>query len=456
MTEARIATNAPLRFAVAALVAITLLAAVPAQAAPRGSLDRSFGGGRGYVMTNFHTGRYDLAYLHSVRGTSTGRPMAVGSSGSVWSHQYLAAARYLDDGTLDRRFGKRGRKIIATGNGTWEFGSIATGAGPAGSTVVAGLFHHNLGDVDLAPVDVQSELISTRLRADGSIDRAYGTKGRTVVPISPSLLIGYYTTEIGAHVGRDGSVTFAAWSVLLAPCGFGVPCAPHPSFLTLVRLTRSGSLDPTFGARGIAVVPTPEAWYWSDLVVRGDGRLDVIGSEGNDILIRRFLPNGIPDAAFGVAGIAVVDAGTISHSPFTSALAPNGDIVIAAIWSNDLDPLGPWRTVLVRVHPDGSIDKHFGRNGAAVIHTQTVNGINQLIVTRTRIYAAVEDYRDKPHAYVLCLDAAARSTLWRSPDLPMEPFGLTLALAGRHLLVGGTATPYQKYEMDFATYRLNV
>jgi uncharacterized delta-60 repeat protein len=100
-----------------------------------------------------------------------GRRIVVAGAGrSIGSSRGgFGVARLRPDGALDRRFGRRGRRVVAVGGGWAVAQALAVTRG--GRLVVAGSAGTGL---DWRPA-------VARLRAGGSLDRSFGRRGRVVV-----------------------------------------------------------------------------------------------------------------------------------------------------------------------------------------------------------------------------------------------------------------------------------
>jgi uncharacterized delta-60 repeat protein len=218
---------------------------------PNGSLDSSFGE-RGVVRTG--VGSRAEAAAHAVALQRDGKIVVAGGVFSTTPHRYaFLAARYLPDGTPDRAFGEAGRVQIPSRDFT---------GGQFDEVVVT-----SRGDIVLAGSAVFSRrsdgLRVVRLRADGSIDRTFGTKGTVAIRLSTTQPC---CSQVGAlHVGPDGRVTVA-----------GQDSALQRRF-AVVRLTSSGRLDRRFG-RGGRFVRRWSGDRWgmvSELVPAGSGLIAV-------------------------------------------------------------------------------------------------------------------------------------------------------------------------------------
>ena len=80
------------------------------------------------------------------------------------------------------------------------------------------------------------------------------------------------------------------------------------------RILGNGQTDTSFGDDGVASIDFFDSdTYTGDVVVDGDGDIVVAGSaaglrRGDDMAVARLSPTGVPDVSFGVGGVFVTDA----------------------------------------------------------------------------------------------------------------------------------------------------
>jgi uncharacterized delta-60 repeat protein len=145
-------------------------------------------------------------------------------------------------------------------------------------------------------------------------------------------------------VQRDGKVILAAWS---APKGQSGPTLDgQSSQVSLVRLNRNGTIDPSFGDDGFVRFDVPTRhWYYDALPValQADGKVLVGGDN-----LHRFNADGSLDLTFGNGGqVATESPGLVRAIAVTSS----GKIVTAG-YNFDLQSF----------NPDGSVDASFHRS----------------------------------------------------------------------------------------------
>lgn len=128
--------------------------------------------------------------------------------------------------------------------------------------------------------------------------------------------------------------------------------------LAPLAAAQPGTLDPTFGTDGVHAVP---GFASLALATQPDGAFILAGAEADDFQpsLRRFLPDGAPDLAFGTQGRAFVpvDGGLL----LGVAIQPDGALV--AVGSRELADGFSRRQFVARLTPGGVLDTSFGTGG---------------------------------------------------------------------------------------------
>ena len=198
--------------------------------------------------------------------------------------------------------------------------------------------------------------------------------GRVTFPTAPSAgHVGNASLELSAGVALPGGGV-----VLAGRDGAGA--------IVLAQLRPDGSLDPAFGAAGIAhvVPPTsgPSTLARNLQVLRErDGRLLVVATatrsaanENDQLVVVGVSADGTLDATFGSGGVAApgVQSSCLQCSP--AALAPDGSIVL----TGDTGQIPPgiaqhpgvvvdFHWVVARLTPTGRLDPRFGAQGIVTL-----------------------------------------------------------------------------------------
>jgi uncharacterized delta-60 repeat protein len=280
----------------------------------------------------------------------------VGSLADLSKRQdYFGAVRYRHNGSLARGFGRSGFTKQLELRGTSQAQGIAVQ--PDGRILVAG--YRSLRGPRAA--------LLARYRPDGSLDRSFGRKG--VVIRKPSFRLG---NELLHDVAvQPGGRILAVGG--RGERGIGLSGGRPSGFVVAYR--PDGSVDRSFGRNGRVIFPAPggNGEYTSLMSIEqlADGRLLVAGYHFGSLFLARLLPDGRLDRSFGGGSGKVVMFVGDRHLGCTSfcwstapfAIRPDGRIVVLASVYPDVP-------VLLRLHPDGRLDRGFGRNGMVKVRVR--------------------------------------------------------------------------------------
>ncbi len=271
-----------------------------------------------------------LATIVGLAVTATSAPVhtgdrdpSFGDNGRVFTQ--LADGRHPDDAAIDQE-----GRIVVVGQG-----DASRCKGPPPLWVCHG-----------------PEVVVARYLADGSPDPFFGNEGRESLPGS-SIRGG----------GWDMVATQPAGRILLA----------HSPFVQ--RLNPEGSLDPTFGSHGRAMLLSRERTdFFPDLYgldVLPDGGI-ILGGESSAqtgrevLLLNRLDGDGRLDRGYGLGGrVRTLLPGCSPGEPVAMAADSAGGIVIGAYWRS---PCGPGHLMfeMVKYLPDGTLDPGFGTGGKVI------------------------------------------------------------------------------------------
>lgn len=230
----------------------------------------------------------------------------------------VAAAR---GGDLDTTYGSAGFASLPSGS------IVAFVPGSDGSSIAA---------IDASPRRL------VRLRADGSLDPAFGTAGTVALDSGFPVVLQALAIQPDGHILVAGGV-----QSLTLSC----------QRLRVARLDTRGRLDSTFGSAGVweSACVKYESITSVNVAELADGRIQVFGvpyrfwSMELDLpLIARLGPDGNLDTAYGVAGMAPSPF-PIPYDPPALAILDDGSMVIARyaptsqgyeVWSSRLDAAG--------------------------------------------------------------------------------------------------------------------
>ena len=303
-----------------------------------------------------HTG---LARFKTITGLTNGatydlrvRARTEGSVAGEWSDTAQGTPRAADLPPQPRAASATGSGALDTtfdtdGKATADFASFGDRANAVavqddGKIVVAGYSYQASSDSDFALV---------RYNADGSLDAGFGTGGRVTT--------GFGTSQDVAEavaVQRDGRIVVAGYSY---------------GHIAVARYTRAGALDASFGDGGKVTTSffsgsTHQAYA---VALQPDGKIVVAGNVGGDGLVVRYTRSGTLDASFGDGGRVVTDLGSDFDSFNAVALRRDGRIVAAGERRDN----NRNEFVLARYTADGKLDDSFGDGG--MVTTASSEGI---------------------------------------------------------------------------------
>jgi uncharacterized delta-60 repeat protein len=180
--------------------------------------------------------------------------------------------------------------------------------------------------------------LSAALAAPGQLDSGFGTGGTV-------------RTDIGA----------ADWAaeVAIAPGGDVVVAGGSGGDVAAARYDAAGRLDPSFAGRGTVVTDLGGHDGADALVVQPDGKIVVAGHRGPDLALARYSVDGTLDPSFDRDGVVVTDLA--GERAFALLLRPDGRLVVVGSRPDGL--------VLARYLRDGRLDAGFGRGGTVVTRT---------------------------------------------------------------------------------------
>jgi uncharacterized delta-60 repeat protein len=169
----------------------------------------------------------------------------------------------------------------------------------------------------------------------------------------------------------------------------------------LVRLTRQGALDTTFGGDGIVTMTRTEGLEFTDVVSVADGKIAVIGTEPPDVdgsptltHVVRYTKTGTLDSGFGGGdGIATIPLTLYAEEiPYRLRVQPDGKLVAMVVVNTGSD----LETRVLRLTQTGSLDRRFGGGDGVVpvpdTEGHTVVGTALALLPNGRVLLAGQAY----------------------------------------------------------------
>lgn len=325
-----------------------------------GTLDPTFGEA-GLVCADFNWG-YDRAV--SIHSHSVGRVLlasnASASPGNLFMQEKCTLDRLLVDGSPDYTFGNAGRDSFPGGiikSVTFQ---------PDGSILVATDGFWN---------GYQNPAALFRRLPDGGTDSTFGKAGCV------DSLFGHLNTPValGTGVLPDGRIV-AAGSV-------NRPGTSRDFALTCLK--PDGSRDSTFGNNGFVLVDfSNKIDEVYGMRVQTDGKILLAGTgwkngiTKKDIVVMRFLPDGVPDNTWGQNGILFSDfEAQVGENITEMAIESGGKLLIAVQrqLNADASVAGAFDNVLARYNANGTPDMTFGAGGRVYLPASGPDGSSRYI-----------------------------------------------------------------------------
>lgn len=265
----------------------------------------------------------------------------------------IYVVRLLPNGDPDSSFNGTGYKHFSLGYQLDTGHCIAVQ--PDGKIVIAG-----------TSGDGQSLFAVVRLNFDGSFDTGFGNNGivLTAVPGSSQSNLKDICFLPDGRIVVGGDVVFSKKQYAAA------------------RYLPNGTLDPTFGSGGIAVIPNLQAngsEVFRCMAVRNDGKI-ILGGQTNTfqeanaitgIGLVQLATNGLPDSTYGENGVAILPPPL--YDAMDMVLQLDQKLLIATGYAETGFPSA-------RFMPDGSLDSGYGVDGIAIAPLTTQSYSNYITV----------------------------------------------------------------------------
>jgi uncharacterized delta-60 repeat protein len=194
----------------------------------------------------------------------------------------------------------------------------------------------------------REKFATVRFHHDGTLDQSFGEGGIALTAVGAN---GHASA---IAIQSDGQIVVAGYSVTNETTGG----------ITLVRYKSDGTLDRTFGKKGIAA-PSVGSRFGSAsaIAIQSDGKIVVGGGVNiggfDDFAIARYNPDGTPDQSFGNGGLVTTAIDKAGDSASAIAIQPDGKIIAAGRAKGDKKNY----FALARYHSDGALDPTFGIQG---------------------------------------------------------------------------------------------
>jgi uncharacterized delta-60 repeat protein len=225
--------------------------------------------------------------------------------------------RLNEDGSLDTTFGTAGivvpgfqaYRILEDSTGNYflaetgvriqKLSSVGAILATYTPFATSGVFYGMTIDADdnLYPVGLDTSVwqgLAGKVKPDGTADTTFGTNGWVTFTMA-----GGYADTKSVKILSDGSLVVSGNLDAI-------------SDMFIAKITSAGVLDISFGNAGFAYGgysgTTSNWWYqgWKVDVLE-NGKILVVGTDGNDAVIAKYLEDGTLDTNFGTSGVLAVD-----------------------------------------------------------------------------------------------------------------------------------------------------
>jgi uncharacterized delta-60 repeat protein len=229
------------------------------------------------------------------------------------------------------------------------------------------------------------------------LDPGFGTGG-----VSGSDFGGEYSESRAVVEQADGTLLVAGWA---RPDE--VPGVLENASAVVAKLTRDGSLDPTFGVDGLATAPdSGRDNYFYDMVLQPDGKIVAVGSSkpdvilGGDPLVIRFEQDGSLDTGFGSGGVVMPD---LDGRAVAVELQADGRILVGGGFFGS--PFDPHDLGITRLMANGNTDMAFGTDGVVRIRNAGDDLVSGLAV--------------QPDGAIVLAGTLDQSNTWGAQDIAL-------------------------------------
>jgi len=230
----------------------------------------------------------------------------------------------------------------------------------------------------------------TRIGTNGRPDRHFGIDGIAPLP-------RYVAVEVGARkvrlrlnlLARLATALPEGGSLVYARATYHHGARLYPA---LIRLTRRGRLDRSFGHRGVAVIMGGAGGNFeaSAMVALSGGKILLGGAvrspcgleySGRSAALMRLRSDGSPDPSFGHGGLTTVPSCRWGTTFPSMALGPGGEIIAAGGTWRKLRKAGPDTfiqeelPVIDRFSSRGRLDRGFGRRALRTLPSPGVGNL---------------------------------------------------------------------------------
>lgn len=286
----------------------------------------------------------------------------------------LSLSSFAQPGTPDLTFGNQCK--VVTNLGIDEIGRC-TAIQADGKILVA-------GSIDSSTL--AGDFLVVRYKTDGSLDSAFGKKGRKRIDFRKGNDIATAITIL-----QDGSI-------ILAGTTYNAFDASDADF-AVVKLNSNGATDNNFGPNGRLIIDIQgrkdEA---SGIAITSDGKILIAGTTSNTngsesaFAVAEYNADGTLNTSFGDAGKQIIGFGINFATCNDIAIQSDNKIVLGGTLANGL---GQSNFALARISETGILDNTFGATGRITVDLYNKNDyLNSIVMQGSKIIAAGTTFND--------------------------------------------------------------
>ena len=262
-------------------------------------------------------------------------------------------------GDLDKTFGNGG--IVSVGIGGYFDVAQEVALQKDGKIIVAGYGHESSASYKGISI--------ARYLTDGNIDYDFGS-------------LGVIQKQIKAVEGELNSIAIQNDGKIVA-VGYSISSNTNNEDITLVRFTKNGRLDESFGSTGFVVTEiSNQKEVCEGVEIQPDGKIVIVGTTQHnpsyDILLIRYDEDGQLDPYFGIGGIVITDISSGPDVGKSLAIQSDGKLIVAGFTYREND----FFMSLLRYDSNGNLDSTFGKGGLAGTDVNTNVGKLDLVLQK--------------------------------------------------------------------------
>lgn len=327
-----------------------------------GTPDKTFGND-GMVTTDF-LDNYDEALSIAIQPDGKIVVAGVAFNDDTFGNE-IAVARYLPDGSLDKKFAAKGKTTFASKNADNTARKVALQAD--GKIVIAGYSWPFEGGT--------SDFLLLRYTTNGELDKSFSGDGVVRTDIS-----GDEDFATALAVQPDGKLIAAGYS-------FG----DVQAVFSLARYNTNGTLDKSFDGDGKLTTSFELDAYGPDIALLSNGKILLAGetydvfSDASGYALARYNSNGSLDGSFDGDGKKTVEGLGFNPSFSAMALQADGKIIVLGYTLNQ--STGFTGIALTRLTTTGELDKTFDDDGTLTSHLLGFSNVpTDLIIKNDKAY----------------------------------------------------------------------